>query len=71
MVQKVYLRSVSFIRKLDDLIKQEDKVPEADRLVGNLNGYLLEPVNASYAISNKFYFDKKLRQELLGTHDTT
>lgn len=71
MVQNVYLRIVSFLRKMSDLRKLEENARESDRVIGNLNGYLLEPVNASYAVSNKYYFDDELREELLGTKDHT
>lgn len=49
----------------------ESKAPSSDRVVGNLNGYLLEPVNASYGISNKYYFDEEIRKELYGNAATT
>ena len=39
-------------------------------MVGNLNGYLLEPVNPSYAITNKYFFDDELRKELMGGSNT-
>lgn len=40
-------------------------------IVGNLNGYLLEPVNPSYAVSSKYFFDDDTRKELLGTLSTS
>lgn len=40
-----------------------------DNIVGNLNGVLLEPVSSVYTVSNKYYFDKDIRKELLGRED--
>lgn len=39
-------------------------------IVGNLNGYLLEPVNPSYAVTNKYFFDEEIRKDLMGTANT-
>lgn len=38
-----------------------------EKLIGNLYGYLLEPISAAYAVSNKYYFDEDHRKDVIGS----
>lgn len=38
--------------------------------IGNVNGYIMEPINPSYGVSNKYFFDTRERQELYGKKRT-
>lgn len=70
MLKQVYLRIVSFLRKMSKNIQLENRIDPRDLIVGNLNGYLLEPVNPSYAVTNKYFFDEEIRKDLMGTANT-
>lgn len=70
MLKKIELKLISFMRKMYKTLDAEKKYPKSKKVISNMNGFLLEPVNPSYAVSGKYYFGKNERKELLGTLNT-
>lgn len=53
----VLLEMLSFQRKLERSDVDNESIYKYDEnKVGTLNGYLMEPMNPSYGISNKYFF---------------
>lgn len=86
LIKRVYLTLYSFIHKLkmsDVIHKRKMKLRKKGLLVkGNVNGmlieplkekvngYTLEPLDASHAMTKKYYLENKLRKKVLGKLDT-
>ena len=67
-LSKIYFKFFSFHRKYS-LVKEEEKEFKMAPL-DTLNGLLLEPINPSHTISQKYYFIDGERVELLNTKDS-
>ncbi len=70
LYKRIYLALYSFIRKVKISQDSSENDLTLDDTAENVDGLLIEPLNPSHTISNKYYIDDKDRLVLLGVLNT-
>ena len=71
IVKRVYYAIFSFLHKMNTSADWHEQLKKNPNLVkGNVNGILIEPLNPSHAITDKYYVEHKTRKKLLGRLNT-
>ncbi len=73
LIKRVYLAIFSFTRKfhtsVDEFYNPKKRTKDHELEV-DVDGMLIEPLNASHLLSRKYYLEDKTRKDVLGTLDT-
>lgn len=69
LYKRIYLALYSFIRKMEMMDREEAKI-KSNIVSDNVDGLLIEPLNASHSISKKYYVSDEIRKDLLGSLNT-